>query len=275
MNGYFYFEPQGGFNDILCNIKFCLDYCERHKRICLVNGKKTTYNINFSDYFDISLNNIIIDTKEIEQICNNQHTVYPNELQDKLKDLLNGKIKLQYTGKGIFWYNGKSFELTENIQESMIVYSCWGGGCGYPLFKHIIFKENVIYQFNERYKQMCRPYLGIQIRNTDYSCDYINFFNSNKDIINTYKDIYLATDDINLLSFFKEHNIEIKNFTRFPKTPYVNLHSSQLDPDIKFIDMICDIILLSLSFELISPSKGGFIKLIKTLKESNMFEEFN
>lgn len=71
---YVYFEPQGGFNDILTCLKEQLEYCKRHNRILLVNGMRTCYKINFSDYFDFSeeyKNISILDTEKIKNICIN------------------------------------------------------------------------------------------------------------------------------------------------------------------------------------------------------------
>jgi hypothetical protein len=84
---YVYFEPQGGFNDILVGMRECLGYCQQNNRILLVNGMKTCYQVNFSDYFHFNEDiNIILDTKEIKNIClNPEYKIYPNEFQNNLE----------------------------------------------------------------------------------------------------------------------------------------------------------------------------------------------
>ena len=279
MSKYVYFEPQGGLNDTLSNITRCLEYCIKNKRILLVNGMKSTYQINFSDYFDmVSNENIIFDTEIIKKICSNtSYSIYPNELQDKMNDILENQIIFSYgknNNKTVYRYNNMILELfNKEVSEDIIIFTCCGNGDGYTLFKQLTFKKSILDICNERYNRLNKPYLGIQIRNTDYTCDYIQFFIDNETLIKSYSEIYIATDDINVLQFFREKGLEIKNFTTFPTHKYPALHYSNFNPHIIFIDMICDIYIMSLSDKLISPSKGGFIKLIKSVMENKYFSE--
>ena len=61
---YCLFIPQGGFNDCISNIKNVLNYCSKHNRILLLY-KSPYYKINFSDYFNIPLPDIIYDSNKI------------------------------------------------------------------------------------------------------------------------------------------------------------------------------------------------------------------
>jgi len=277
MSKYVYFEPSAGFNDILSNITRCLEYCVQNKRILLVNGMKSTYKINFSDYFDmVSNDNIIFDTEIIKKICSNtSYSIYPNELQDKMNDILENNIIFNY-GRNTteFCYNNNYiiFELFDKeISEDIIIFRCCGGANGYILLKQLTFKKNILDICKERYNRLNKPYLGIQIRNTDRKCDYIQFFIDNEMLIKSYTEIYISTDDINALQFFREKDLEIKNFTSFPTHKFKSLHHSNIDPHTKFIDMISDIYIMSLSDKLISPSEGGFIRLIKDVMKNKYF----
>jgi hypothetical protein len=277
MKKYVYFEPKGGLNDILSCIYKCLQYCIKNKRILLVNGLKSHYKINFSDYFEIPLNNIIIDITKIKNICsNNSFSIYPIIFQDKMIDILEGKINFHYDKNLCGWsYKNAKFELFDiNITEDIIIHSCSGTGNGFNLFKEIVFTQNVMNICKERYKLLNVPYLGIQIRNTDLKCDYITFFNQHKQLINSFTEIYLATDNDNVLQFFREKGLHIKNFTTFPTDSiYKNgLHNTKIEPHTKFIDVICDIYILSLSNTLLSPSKGGFIKLVQDVMNNRYFD---
>jgi hypothetical protein len=275
MTKYVYFEPKGGLNDILFTTNRCLNYCINHNRILLVNGLKSTYIINFSDYFEIPSNkHIIFDIEQIKNICsNNSFSVYPTIFQNKMNNILKGEINFDYdpNGGGWLYQNTKLRLLRKNLKEDIIIYSSCGGGDGFKLFKRLVFKKNIMDICNERYKRLSIPYLGIQIRNTDYKCDYVKFFNQHKEVINSFTEIYLASDDVNVLQFFREKGLQIKNFTTFPTQQYKNLHRSEIDPRTKFIDVICDIYILSLSNTLLSPSKGGFIQLIKNVMNNRHF----
>ena len=55
----------------------------------------------------------------------------------------------------------------------------------------------------------------------------------------------------------------IKNFTTFPDDLYYNLHESNINSYIKFIDLICDIYLITMSDKIFSNSIGRFIHLVR------------
>jgi hypothetical protein len=277
MTKYLYFEPKGGFNDVLCSTALCLGYCMRNNRVLLVNGLKSDYKIHFPDYFETPRFNkyIIYDIEQIKTIClRNSHSIYPSVFQNEMNNILSGKIEFTYTKNG-FIYKDITLKFPDkNITEDIIVYSCGGGGYGIQLLRHVVFKKNVIDICNARYKTLHKPYLGIQIRNTDIKCDYVQFFNENETLIKSYSEIYLATDDVNVLTFFRDKGLLVKNFTTFPGEIFINLHNSKIDPSVKFTDMISDMFILSLSNQLISPSAGGFARLIANAKDEDYFKPF-
>jgi hypothetical protein len=90
-------------------------------------------------------------------------------------------------------------------------------------------------------------------------------------LIKSYNEIYLATDDVNTLTFLKDKGLPVKNFTTFPDEIFINLHNSKIDPGVKFTDMVSDMFILSLSQTLISPSAGGFARLIANAKDEEYF----
>ena len=89
---YVYFEPQGGLNDILSIIHYVLEYCIKHNRILLVNGEKSEYKVNFSDYFHFPQSTVICDIQQIKQKCiesieNPDFTIYPPVFKNKWMDI--------------------------------------------------------------------------------------------------------------------------------------------------------------------------------------------
>jgi hypothetical protein len=271
---YVYFEPQGGFNDILTGIKELLEYCKIYNRILLVNGMRTTYKINFSDYFDFSekyKDIIILDTKKVKNICINPHyKIYPNELQDKMSDFLEDKKNLTYVescNDGFFLFDNILLAYPKcNVKEDIIIVSRCGGADGYTVFKEIIFHQHVIDRFYKRYNKLSKPYLCIYIRNTDYKCDYITFFSEHEQQIRSFNEIYIATDDVNAIKFYINNGLQVKNFTTFPEKEEYSLHTSSINSHTKFIDMICDLLLISRSHTIMSNSKGCYILLAKAIK---------
>lgn len=275
---YLYLEPKGGLNDILVIIQQAIDYCMKTNRILLINGIKTHYKINFSDYIIFNDKTIIDDINKIKEICKKNFTIYPEELNDKMSDILDNKLNFNFSKKiNNFTYNDNLLDFPDiNTKSELIIVVKCGGGNGFKLFEQLKFKSIITNECIKRYSLLKKPYLCIQVRNTDYKCDFEKVYEENKELINKYNEIYISTDDIKVLNFYKEKDLPIKNFTTFPLNNYYNLHVSNIDPHTKFIDLFCDIYIIAMSDILLSNSNGGFIKLVRKCfnNKSKFIEQF-
>jgi len=275
---YVYLIPQGGLNDMINIIRITLEYCKEYDRILLIDTRFSFYKINFSDYFDIPGENIIYDSNKIKKIIdNNNYSIYPNSYNDHFIDICNGKYHFQWTCEGWICKNELLKLPEDKIEEDIIFFVGNLGGHGYNFFKKWTFKDNIKNFCKEKHFLINNNYLSIQIRNTDYKCDYETLYNENKELIHSYDDIYISTDDKDVLDFFKKQNLNIINFTTFPDKKYKSLHCSNINSDIKIKNMICDMYIIVLSDMLLSNSTGNFIQLIRdSINDSEYFiEKFN
>jgi hypothetical protein len=261
---YVYFIPCGGLNDILYQITKIIKFCEKYKRTLLLDTTNSVYKINFHDYFTICNSdiNIITNIHDITKIINKQHTIYPEQLPPNILQQLKYEA-LEYTPDG-YKYKDIMLKLpTNNVKQDIIFHASCGGGDGFPLFSNLLLREDI--KSNIKYKLSLLPekYLCIHIRNTDYKCDYKALYNDNKTRIHAYETIYICTDDQNSLLYFNNLHHNVLNFTTFPEQPSRNLHYSNISPHIKIMDTITDIYIASKSNEIISCSKGGYIKLLR------------
>jgi len=263
---YFYFQPKGGFNDHLVRILECINYCKKYNRILLIDTTNSAYRINFSDYFQIEDKNVISDKEIITQICKDCKSIYPSCFNNKIIDVLNGTFILKYThGHGYTYGNKTPFILpNKDMKEDLIIHASCGGGDGFKLFKDIKICDSLKTICRERYNLMNKPYLAIQIRNTDHKCDYKKLYEENKNLIHSYDSVYIATDDGKSLDFFRDKKLNVYNFTTFPSVIEGNLHwDKSIEPHTKISDLISDIYLLTMSDKIISNSKGNFITLVR------------
>lgn len=193
------------------------------------------------------------------------------DLFDKIKNI-SADLKIWKTRYNNSNNNKKKYILNlpnKPIKEKIIFFGCDGGGNGYQFFKNINFKKDIKSYCQEKYLLIKKPYLSIQIRNTDYQCDYQNLYNVNREKIHSYQNIYVATDDVNVITFFKSKSLNIYNFTTFPKEEkYRSLHTSNVDSKQKIYDLILDVYMITMSDQLLSNSKGGFIKLCRSCNEN-------
>jgi hypothetical protein len=265
---YLYFQPHGGFNDIMCRLADVLDYCSLSNRTLMINMYNQVYRINFSDYFNLENYNIVGNKNDILKIVNDAPDIYPSYIdKKKLIKIINGEHGFTYTKTG-YTYEDKHLSLSLGIlgrQENIVVYACCGGGNGYTLFKQLTFCPDIKNICKERYNLLTKPYLGIHVRNTDYQSNYKKLYEDNKVLIHKFNCIYLATDNIDVFTFFKSTNLNIFNFTTFNNNKYKNLHiDSEIDPHTKITDVMSDIYIISLCDKLLSNSCGGFNQLLRT-----------
>jgi hypothetical protein len=212
----------------------------------------------------------------IEKICENKAlSVYPEILSSRLEDVVKGHCKFIYTVDG-YSYKDHIFKLPmEPRAETVLIHVRSGGGPdGYRLFKDLQFTKTVKDICIKRYKLLEKPYLCIQIRNTDHTCDYEDLYNTVKHTFASYKSIYVATDNPIVLEFFAKNNVAVHNYTTFSNNKNsVNLHKSSVDAHTKITDMLSDIYLCAMADELQSNSIGGYINLIRKCRENKKHTE--
>jgi hypothetical protein len=154
---------------------------------------------------------------------------------------------------------------TGQIEQDVIIHCTCGGGTGFFLFEKLTPKENIRAHCREKHALFGgEPYLAIHVRNTDIKSDYVTMYENNKELINSYPKLYVATDDKDVVTFFQSKNLCVVNFTTFPEwgQKSYNLHTSLIDPDKKIKDVMCDFYMMLMAHEFVSCSNGGFIQLI-------------
>ena len=280
---YIYLTAHGGFNDILCVTEKAINVCKKNKRTLLLDTiNNLSYKINFSDYFDIKNVPIICDMNEIKKIVFNKNLkIFPNILNNKMEDIVYKKVPITYKAGG-FQYNNTSVNLglpDKEQKEDIIVYvACGNGKNGFNfLNNHVFFKKHIVDYCNNNLSKINKPYICLYIRNTDRKCDYKKLYDTHKELIHAYKNIYIATDDKNVISFFKEMPLNVYNFTTFPDGDYKALHYSNIDKEIKIKDLISDLYIITMAEKLVSNSEGGFNKLVSSCNNnaSSIKKKFN
>jgi hypothetical protein len=257
--------PQGGLNNQLIVINKCFEYCRKHGRLLLVWTPRSSYGINMIDflYYAKHMKYVICDKDIITTIINRKnYTVYPQCVKDNMTEFecyyANGVYIEKKTNTPFKMY-------TKDYHEDILVYI----GCGKNALPPLVtlyclkYKNTVIDYCNKKLDLIPKPFISIQIRNTDRFADYKSLYKNYKHLIDSNDNIYIASDDKKCVDFFMSKK-KMYNFTTFPNTPYFNLHyNKDISGDIKCRDVLCDIFMLASSKYIISNSEGGFIKLCR------------
>jgi hypothetical protein len=273
-NKYLLCRPVGGFNDSLCHILKCYNYCKKYNRNLLIDTKYSHFiNDSFDKYFTfINSNNIIYNSDTIKQIIETDIiTVYPTEINKN--DLYKYNFYYNRENNNIFYtFNNIniSINLDTDYEEDLIFCIYNQGGNGFEVIKLLYLNDWVIDYIELQYKKILKPYLSIHIRNTDYKSNYIELYEEKIDLINENINVFLATDSLEVIDFFKSKKSNIYSFIRNIKNDNKPLHKTKNENIV--IDMLCDLILLSLSDTFIHPKKyHGFTNLIISLFNNKNF----
>jgi hypothetical protein len=272
-----------GFNDILVGLSKLINYCIKTNRTLLFDTTRSPYKINWSDYFTIQTGcNVICDIEKIKILITDNLTIYPKYLNCKMKNILKSPSQVFTFKPFIGWYyklDDNNYNLLtfpkENPSEDVIVIIHHKGGDGFEIFKSLSLSDNIKTHCKDKYSLIPKPYLGIQIRNTDIKCNYVAMYESNKELIHSYQTIYVSTDCVEALKFFNTLciNSTVFNFTTFDENICnKNLHYSNIDGDIKIKDLLCDIYMITMCDKFLTNSKGGFVNLLKECHKNELVQ---
>lgn len=274
MSKYLLCYPQGGFTDQLSVMMRCYKYCQRYNRTLLINTTKSSYGINLSDYLNFKTPdediNIICDINIIENILNNNIlSIYP-----KFDKSILTTMNMYYTIDGYKTSDTHKLivaPLDRNYTEDIILYAHCRIHDDYPIemFNIMKLEKVVIDEFENRLSKIPKPYTSIQVRNTDYQCDFKKLYNDNKEKIHNISNLFIATDHPHVLQFFQSKR-DVYNFTTFPTEVQLktcpNLHYNIGIPSkTRILDTLCDLFIISHSQELLSVSIGSYIRLARGL----------
>ena len=279
--------PEGGLNDMLCQISRCNNYCIDNGRTLLIDtNNNSTFKDDFSFYFKsksdmLKLNyNEIIDILYVLKSCNAK--CYPDI------DYIN--IKSYYCDKNVCFVSNENnlpitFDFSNWYHETLLIYNNCGGGIPHNnIYNDICLTNNIKNIFNERlikiYEKInsvedesvneliIKSYTAVHIRNTDMKCSNINkFINSLSEIYNIF---FVSTDCKKSLDIINS-KYNIIHFSNIENTD-ISLHRDIIDNNLKRIrniDSIIDLLLLSFSNILIgSTDCSGYYILANYLKNN-------
>jgi hypothetical protein len=254
---YLYLIALGGLNDILCRIQKYVYYCIKNNRLLFIDTRYGTYKYNIFRFIHIHLDLIIQKIKYFDNISINKLNFYPKGIKNDFKKIINNNFNIKSNQYDLRFNN-------KELDHDVIICAESGGGDSFPFFYKYITINNIIKKYViEKAKLIKKPYIAIQIRNTDIITDYKSIYLKNKELIHKYDYVYIATDNKNVIQYFKHKNLNVKNFTEFPKEKHKNLHTSNISCETKFKNLFTDMYIILNAEKAILESNGGFSDLLK------------
>jgi hypothetical protein len=190
-------RPQGGLNDILCQIERACRYAERFDRTVFVDTDYpgTRYIRDaFSRYFVSGQARLVLDADAIRGRIDDLE-VFPGFLAGRTNrygaryDHTVKNFVDEETGRPI------SFDFDTDYPQPLLVHHAAGGGTlSIGALSRIRVSEDLAAQLRERLAAIGRDYVALHIRNTDYRTEYERWLMENRSKI--VGPVFVATDNL-------------------------------------------------------------------------------
>lgn len=237
-----------GFNDVMTQLHYCLQYAIQSNRILIVDLKYYGYyRVSIYDYILFTHPNIY--NGDIDQFYKSD--LYLSQKQNiKRISICDLKTYVTYDTIGLYFHN--------ILGEPNITFK---------LFQYITFTDIIKNTYRMRIGKMPINYIAVHIRNTDRSCDVTTFIEE-KDNIFKDNSVFVATDNRHTLDFLIEkYRDNIYTFTQLDYVEKGGLHNgvknrTGIQSVEYFIDTIVDLLLLASAKELhVSTPWSGYSNL--------------
>ena len=285
MTKYILCRPEGGLNDILCQIEKCCRYGERYNRTVIVDTNHENarnFHDDFSRYFFPKHKRLILSAKAIKPKLALMN-VFPTGVQGKLNNYQT-KWQGDWRGKLLEVESNQllTFDFDKHYSQQVLLHHSTGGGTDsvFALLR-IGVRPHIIKKLSERLQKIGRVYDAVHVRHTDYKTDYKSFLDNYS--ASSQRPLFLATDNKSVVTHFKQALGEnrVFSFSALPEKQ-IALHSAKFSDDATFrrnTDAILDLLMLSLAVRLqifqlnqnpIGATVSGFSQLALNLWESKI-----
>jgi hypothetical protein len=198
-------RPQGGLNDVLCQIVKCCEYAKKYERVVFVDTeyeRSYSYWDSFSNYFVSRAKPLLLDgrpkLKSLEVM-----SIFPPFLKDRLTT-----YDVVYKGKSLFDTScpeGQpiSFNFGKSYHEDLLVHHQFGGGQrSLRASKYMRVQDHIVTMLAARLKSIEGPFEAIHIRHTDMESDYERALESLRS--KKISKLFVATDNKSVLEQFRQ-----------------------------------------------------------------------
>lgn len=271
-NKYVLCRPEGGFVDMIHAISSCYTYCQSTNRILLIDTENTTYKINFADIFNIcELKNKLIDVKIIHDNMMINNIINNNNFSKFPEVNLNPDSKFIYSEETHNFYDENivllKFSKKIDYDQDILYYRQHrriGDSLNSNFLQKIKLNNDILHDIYQKFCSIPQPFLAIHVRNTDMNSDYVKFYNDNINLIDNFENIYLATDSLDVLNFFKDKKKNLYYFTIPNSNKPMHYNFDETNKINVMVDLLTDIFICSEANHFVSANmNSGFSQFIQ------------
>jgi len=278
VNKYLICRPEGGINDILCQVYKCLCYCQKYDRILIIDTESSdSFADEFGYYFNLRHSNVI--SKNTKNISNNILTsgleFFPYV---SLKTLINTKPvhnpQDNYNICGV----PLTFDFNVEYKEPILIHhQCGGGDASQNMLALLSITKPLCNLLNKRVNSLPFFFTGYHCRNTDMQSNTAAALHDIKNM--GMLPIFISSDSFQFMQEVKKiFGINIFSFSSIPNFSGRPIHHETVTHEAKRLintDSILDLFTLGLARNVISSNlNSGYgrlaVELSKTISVSNL-----
>ncbi|KMW60131.1 hypothetical protein AIOL_000284 [Candidatus Rhodobacter oscarellae] len=186
--------PQGGFNDMLCQLERAWRYCRRFNRALVVETGASGLNDDLFRYFELRRSGPV-------------PILAPSDLGWRIR-LREGQIQGEAADATPLFAQGAklgdTFDMGADHADPVLLHATAGGGdLGVHFLEKLALRPEIKAQITSAIAPLGQDYLSIHIRNTDWQTDYVSAFRSIERLIEGRK-VLVCSDDSRSLLYFQD-----------------------------------------------------------------------
>ncbi|MGE0724003.1 MAG: hypothetical protein AB7O45_06495 [Alphaproteobacteria bacterium] len=256
MTKYVLCRPEGGLNDMLCQIERCCRYAERTGRTVVVEANFRPgrfFRDRLDRYFGSLQPRLLLDpTPVMTELV--RASVYPEHLRGRLNDYVHRWDRT--TSRYVERAQGQplTFDFMTDYRHEVLVHHQPGGGRNSLFaFLRLALTPALVAELARRWAAIGPGYAAVHVRHTDYRTDYAAILTALRRAPPAR--LLVATDNSAVLEEFRQAlgPERVHNFAWLGVGPGVPLHRYRVGVDVverRNSDAILDLLMLGLAREL-------------------------
>lgn len=177
---YLLCRPEGGFNDMLCQIELCWRYAETHGRTLIVDSAVTGFGDDFARYFRPAEGQhaeLQLAPERFRQL--NADSMFPEAVQGRLADYTKIWSDRAWRFVDASSHAPLTFDASRDYPQTSLLHHQHGGGTvSVDALRRLQLQPELAHYIRRRIAGLGSDYDAIHVRHTDYVTDIDGFFGS-------------------------------------------------------------------------------------------------
>ena len=250
-------RPQGGLNDMLCQIEKCCRYAEQTGRYVIVdtNYENSHYfHDDFDKYFLSAQRKLLLSSRNVLEGLEKMN-VFPGVLSGRVNSYTTDKKEPRKPFVDSLSKEEISFDFSKPYAEQLLVHHQLGGGdMSLSSLLRLRLKKDLKLELERRLAEIGGDYIAVHVRHTDYQTNYVDVLKALVEL--SPPRVFVASDNQFVVDAFRAalKNTKVFSFARGLSSNGEPIHiASGPRTEEVFVrnqDAILDLLMLAFAYDL-------------------------